>query len=531
MIIGAFNKRDSGLLLLLAVYAAYSALIYNHGLNLFDEGSVLSAAQRVVRGDILYRDITVAYAPGEYILLAGLFKVFGYNVIVERLMWITAKLIGVVFLFLMSRKLMPAVYAFMVGLLYIFTSGPLHKVFYVAPSIPTMFLFFIYIEKGRRKWLFLAGLAAGVTLVFRQDSGVFMMAIGVIAVLVRKVHDANFSLRTLALDVLSFMTPALLLIFIVAGYFYANDALGDLYYWCFKWIITTEVQYGKVFPGLFPDFSGQTISWGILHYYLANNLFYYSSLFVEIVSIIFIIKRAVKRQWGIAESCLVIVLAWAVLLTNKTILVPVYRHFLQAAVPVYVLGSYILSVVDERGSGFISSSHFFCKRAYCAAMKVLLLSLPLLYVSHHLAFLSSQDYVFFSRTHRQLNVSNAPLNIETEEAKQLEGVVDFINANTAPDTPIYSTTMPGFYFLTGRPNPANYEFLAPLVLKSPDDEKRLVGVLRKKAFFIIHFDFKFNRRRSWEFKEYAPQVDQFIKGECVLVKEFGPYKVYRNPNI
>ena len=42
-----------------------------------DEGIILQGAQRILQGEVLYRDFFSFYTPGSYYLLAALFKVFG----------------------------------------------------------------------------------------------------------------------------------------------------------------------------------------------------------------------------------------------------------------------------------------------------------------------------------------------------------------------------------------------------------------------------------------------------------------------
>jgi 4-amino-4-deoxy-L-arabinose transferase-like glycosyltransferase len=49
-----------------------------------DEGIILEGAQRILRGQVLYRDFFSFFTPGSYYLLALLFKVFGSSMLVAR---------------------------------------------------------------------------------------------------------------------------------------------------------------------------------------------------------------------------------------------------------------------------------------------------------------------------------------------------------------------------------------------------------------------------------------------------------------
>ena len=50
----------------------------------YDEGLVLVGADRVLRGEMPYRDFWTLYGPGSYYLLAGLYRLFGEFALVER---------------------------------------------------------------------------------------------------------------------------------------------------------------------------------------------------------------------------------------------------------------------------------------------------------------------------------------------------------------------------------------------------------------------------------------------------------------
>jgi len=49
-----------------------------------DEGIILQGAQRILRGEVLYRDFFSFFTPGSYYLLAFLFKLFGSSILVAR---------------------------------------------------------------------------------------------------------------------------------------------------------------------------------------------------------------------------------------------------------------------------------------------------------------------------------------------------------------------------------------------------------------------------------------------------------------
>jgi hypothetical protein len=53
--------------------------------NSYDEGLVLYGATRVMEGAVPHRDFYAIYGPGQFYVLAALFKIFGVSVLVERI--------------------------------------------------------------------------------------------------------------------------------------------------------------------------------------------------------------------------------------------------------------------------------------------------------------------------------------------------------------------------------------------------------------------------------------------------------------
>src|ERR1700722_13307170 len=61
-------------------------LCMNRDSNVYDEGLILEGAVRVLDGAIPHRDFYANYGPGQFYVLAGLYKIFGVSVLVERLL-------------------------------------------------------------------------------------------------------------------------------------------------------------------------------------------------------------------------------------------------------------------------------------------------------------------------------------------------------------------------------------------------------------------------------------------------------------
>jgi hypothetical protein len=80
------------------------AVSVNREISLYDEGVILTAATRLMAGAIPHRDFYVPYGPGQFWVLAFLFKLLGPSVLVERLWDVTVKAAIIVCVFLIGKR-------------------------------------------------------------------------------------------------------------------------------------------------------------------------------------------------------------------------------------------------------------------------------------------------------------------------------------------------------------------------------------------------------------------------------------------
>jgi hypothetical protein len=85
--VAARDRREPGLAMLATCFVAsllYLALCMDRTVGVYDEGITLFDAVRVLHGEVPHRDFYSLYGPGQIYILAGLYKVFGVSVLVER---------------------------------------------------------------------------------------------------------------------------------------------------------------------------------------------------------------------------------------------------------------------------------------------------------------------------------------------------------------------------------------------------------------------------------------------------------------
>ena len=98
--------RKRTLPLLLTTFSALYLLCgFNEHIDIYDEGICVYGAARVLDGDVPYRDFWSFYAPGQFYALAGLFALFGPQLIVARLFSIAVGVALSMVLYATARKM------------------------------------------------------------------------------------------------------------------------------------------------------------------------------------------------------------------------------------------------------------------------------------------------------------------------------------------------------------------------------------------------------------------------------------------
>ena len=72
------------LFVVLSVSIFYSLIFYQKGIVMIEEGQILSEAERICKGEVLYRDIDGFVSPGVWYTVAFIFKLFGQSLNLTR---------------------------------------------------------------------------------------------------------------------------------------------------------------------------------------------------------------------------------------------------------------------------------------------------------------------------------------------------------------------------------------------------------------------------------------------------------------
>jgi 4-amino-4-deoxy-L-arabinose transferase-like glycosyltransferase len=169
-----------GVWLLSAILLTWPNLI---GVSIHDEGFIASGGMLILRGKLPYRDFLSFYGPAQYYFVAGLFGLFGEDLIVLRLLHVAWLATLVLAVWLICRRVAKANSAPLLAVVAVIslTVYALPNPGY--PSIPAtillLFSAFLLVEwhaGERSRALLTASVLVGLASLFRWDFGVFGLA-------------------------------------------------------------------------------------------------------------------------------------------------------------------------------------------------------------------------------------------------------------------------------------------------------------------------------------------------------------------
>jgi hypothetical protein len=147
------------------------------GLMVSDEGWYLHPVLRMLGGEVLYRDVWTFYAPLQHHLLAGVFALSGPSLLLARSLLAVVVVGSVVLLYRVARRFAPPGLACVPAAVLALVPGPWHKAFYGFVTLVFFAALARVLERpGGRRFTAL-GLAAGLTLVTRQELGLVQVAL------------------------------------------------------------------------------------------------------------------------------------------------------------------------------------------------------------------------------------------------------------------------------------------------------------------------------------------------------------------
>jgi hypothetical protein len=260
----------------------------------YDEGLMLTAGMRVAAGQIPHQDFYANYGPAEFYVFAGLFKLFGQSILIERVWDIFVKSLLVacafcVLSFYCHRTVAlcgaAAIVFWLIGLqMYAAAVTPVSLLDLVASILVLPMMS----RAPALKYIFPAGVVAGLATLFRYDTGLALFALQVCVISVtpwlRKEHKST-RMREGFLALSSYFLGFCLTVVPAALYYLSVASIRPLIY---DMIVYPRSHY----------VSGRSLPFPAIHLRPPNNLTIYLPLVVMALCLYAVLFYSLNRNTG-----------------------------------------------------------------------------------------------------------------------------------------------------------------------------------------------------------------------------------------
>jgi 4-amino-4-deoxy-L-arabinose transferase-like glycosyltransferase len=231
--------KTAPLLITLAAGAICYGLFFRRGLGLAVIGYSIAPTERLLQGEVPYRDFLFNYTPGILWLNALLMKAFGISLLVVRAGLLAVKLLTLLLIYDLGRRAAGGRLALLPVLLTLAWLGyehlfnPYPDIYFMPLALLGLLCALHYNQSGRPHWLMWLGLAAGAVFLFKHNVGVFVFGCGFIGLALREWSSGDYGgrgqfisglLRRAAIYFIGFSA----VVAAMAIYLYTQHALGAM---------------------------------------------------------------------------------------------------------------------------------------------------------------------------------------------------------------------------------------------------------------------------------------------------------------
>lgn len=530
------------LIITLLAGAVCYGLFFNRSIWLSVLGFSVAPAERVMQGEVPYRDFLYNYTPGILWLNALLMKLFGATITTINLGLFAFKLATLAALFYVARRLTTRWVALIpvaltlgwIGYKYIFGVFPTqYSMLFILLGLISMLK---YDESDKLIWLILSGALVAVVLIFKYNVGILLLASGSAVAAARELmvlREPAFKEKLIAATrrVAAFWAGFAVIAGAMALYMLANDALGPMVDHFTHFVGEYGDQRAIGLPPvrlLTPSLVGiaVAIAGGLLVIRRAPRLFtmyaivilvlYASALIVPgrayvlkdsatalaaylppalffgaAIMMLWQLRKSItgeieRQEWWRQNGALLIVALFALGAYLEVYPRADYYHLVRVLPPVFLLLVLLIKRI------FPTLETKFLRRLPAPARAAsVALAVPLallLLVGLHNTWRPQFDSRFRFIDRRPLAIERAQgVLVPAKQAEFIEAMVGVLEANSSPDDYIFSFAQrgTGFYFLAGRKNPTRFVWWRSVGLKREEREAVLAMISEKRPKLII----------------------------------------------
>jgi hypothetical protein len=522
-----------------------SYLLYGStkGITVFDEGFICYQAETVLHGGIPYRDFWSTYGPGQFYLLAFLYKVFGPSLLVGRIYHAVIQWLIVLLSYGISRRLSGPVGAaascITVGIWLAFDRTVLYP---VVPALMFSLMGFWVTERFPATWRrnFLAGVLMGCCALMRHDMGVYGFAALLVLILGRNfrfmasnANQSSSTLTHLSKQFFPYLSGFLVVVVPVLIVLVWTVPYPLLYQTFVAYPFHAYSQYRSIpFPVL-QDVGSTRHGSLTLHFFLhivANLTIFGLPLLIPIVTAIFVCIQVRREPKDFLLGIAILVFEAGV--WYSAWVRPDYGHIVAPMVVSLILFPWLLHLVMTLKVTWPIKSLL----GLFVLSSVAILSLECLFQAN-LGPLVRGDKFYPLEIERAEGISIT----KDESTTGLADAVRYVRDRVAPQELIFvgnsrhdrlvcNATM--FYFLSARKSATRYSELDPGIATTGAVQSEIVNELTThRVRYIVIWTASQSIEPNLSSRSDSTILDEFIRANYKQVAELGFYSVLYRPGI
>lgn len=492
----------------------YYLTYFNYGLTMNDEGLLIDNVTRVLEGQLPLRDF-YSYAPARYYYLAGWFRLFGANLLTERFAFMVVRILTPAFLFVIARRFLPSSVAIIPTLMIALVAGPWEKT--VDTFIPIFNLWWILesLYKPQPHRLVLAGIVAGLSLMWKQDAGSLTILAGSICVIVlNNVGFAKLSERSVWKEKLSrwltYLAGISLGILPFAFYYALHNAVAELFlgqYTAVRVYQTIGVSFPS--PVLLLDLAhpGKVLEVSLIYAYL-----------LILISFPFILFLKFRNRESVSTS-LIALWVFGCAASPNIFVYPAFSRLTQTGPLAYILGTIeIVWVFQALRARWNLAPNL--ARSFAAICLLIPLAFFIFGLADNNMYVGSIGIRIGRNT--LLGLDHAPVYESSVLVQDIQEAVRWIKQKSAPGSSIFASSDYFLYFLADRQNPTGVYFFPNLLNQDSGLQTRLLADLEKSKPAILS-------RRNYELTRVTPSSqwwENYIQQNYTLVSQNSTNLIY-----
>lgn len=446
------------ILLLIAFF--YYLFFVNKGLVFFDEGYFVHAADRILGGEIPYKDFSLQYGPIYFYILALVFKLFGTSIITERFFTLSICLLILLITFLILNKLRVKSYPIItLSFLCVTAFGfPLINIPNImwANVLTTLVCILVYLywysAHNRLQFIYLSvlGIFLALAFSFKQNIGIATFVTLNFLILFSKKRLVSHILRDLGILNVTFLIFTMGWIY----YFFLKDNIQGLF---------IVIEFGRKFTESMA-FTIPPLTYILQPFGALKLLPYYTPIAFGLFIFSYLLRY--KKDWQKLAFALNAVTGFAVTIFPQSDLLHVYPF----------LGSILVCIIIF---GYKSRLRFFI---ICFVFLNVLIGFYLT--------LFTKSYRYEAPYSKMTTAISLPrtsgILIEKNEATNLVAVSNYIKSHTRKNEYIFVYPYaPMLYFVFERKNPTKDPIYYIRNWHFYDDTVALKDIRQKNVKFII----------------------------------------------